>query len=139
MNGRLACGSMVLFFVFPKICTLCKFFRKKNGIFYPAGGDISRQTRDRLIHGSIDRFAFFAHFAAFVVQTPTHNESIRPYLLLQQTVQPGRNIDQFNPADRPQSRISLRNLFLPAHARLFRYCQVWIGNAQMLTVPGELE
>jgi hypothetical protein len=31
----------------------------------------SRQTRDRLLHVSIGRFAFFAHVAAFVVQTPT--------------------------------------------------------------------
>ncbi len=34
-------------------------------------GDIPRQTQERLIHGSIGRFALFAHFAAFVVQTPT--------------------------------------------------------------------
>jgi hypothetical protein len=34
-------------------------------------GDILRQTRDRRIHVSIGRFAVFAHFAAFVVQTPT--------------------------------------------------------------------
>jgi hypothetical protein len=27
--------------------------------------------RDRLIHGSIDRFAVFAHVVVFVVQTPT--------------------------------------------------------------------
>jgi len=27
--------------------------------------------RDRLIHGSIDRFAVFALFVLFVVQTPT--------------------------------------------------------------------
>jgi len=44
---------------------------KKIEIFHPAGGDIPRQTRDRLIHGSSGRFAVFAHVVAFVVQTPT--------------------------------------------------------------------
>jgi hypothetical protein len=34
-------------------------------------GDIPRQTQDRLIHGSIGRFAGFAHVVVFVVQTPT--------------------------------------------------------------------
>jgi hypothetical protein len=34
-------------------------------------GDTRYQTRDRLMQVSIDRFAVFAHFAAFVVQTPT--------------------------------------------------------------------
>ncbi len=46
-------------------------FVKKNGLFCPAGGNIPRQTRDRLLHVSIGRFAVFAHFAAFVVQTLT--------------------------------------------------------------------
>jgi hypothetical protein len=34
-------------------------------------GDIPRQTRDRLMHGSTSRFAVFAHVVAFVVQTST--------------------------------------------------------------------
>jgi hypothetical protein len=34
-------------------------------------GDICHQTRDRLMHGSIGRFAGFAHVVVFVVQTPT--------------------------------------------------------------------
>jgi hypothetical protein len=34
-------------------------------------GDISRQTRDRLIHGSTSRIVLFAHFVVFVVQPPT--------------------------------------------------------------------
>ena len=37
----------------------------------PAGGDIPRQTRDRLIHGSTSRFVRFAHVVVFVVQTAT--------------------------------------------------------------------
>jgi hypothetical protein len=37
----------------------------------PASGDIARQTRERLLHGSIGRFAGFAHVVVFVVQTPT--------------------------------------------------------------------
>jgi hypothetical protein len=35
------------------------------------GGDISCQTRDRLIQGSTSRFVPFAHFVLFVVQTPS--------------------------------------------------------------------
>jgi len=31
----------------------------------------SHQTRDRLMYVSIGRFAVFAHFVFFVVQTPT--------------------------------------------------------------------
>jgi len=54
-----------------KICTLCKFFGKKNEIFHPAGDDIRHQTRNRLMHGSIGRFAGFVHVVVFVVQTPT--------------------------------------------------------------------
>jgi hypothetical protein len=34
-------------------------------------GDILRKIRDCLIHGSIGRFAVFAHIVVFVVQTPT--------------------------------------------------------------------
>jgi len=44
---------------------------KENGIFRPAVGDIPRQMRERLIHGSTGSFAVFAHFVFFVVQTPT--------------------------------------------------------------------
>jgi len=40
-------------------------------IFRSAGGDNPRQTWDRLIPISIGRFAGFAHFVVFVVQTPT--------------------------------------------------------------------
>jgi len=29
------------------------------------------KTRDRLLHAGIGRFAVFAHFVVFVVQTPT--------------------------------------------------------------------
>jgi len=47
------------------------FFVKKGGFFRPAGGDIPHQTRDRLMHVSIGRFAVFAHFVVFVVQMPT--------------------------------------------------------------------
>jgi len=37
------------FFVFlQKICTKCKFFARKDGIFRPAGGDISFRGRDRV-------------------------------------------------------------------------------------------
>jgi hypothetical protein len=38
-------------------------------MFCHAGGDISRIWRERLLHGSIGRFAVFAHFMVFVVQT----------------------------------------------------------------------
>jgi hypothetical protein len=34
-------------------------------------GDIRHQTRNCLMHVSIGRFAGFAHFVVFVVQTPT--------------------------------------------------------------------
>ncbi len=72
MEARCACSSMVLFLSFSQnICTVGKCFVKKKGIFRPAGDDIPRQTRDRLIHGSTDRFAGFAHVVLFVVQTPT--------------------------------------------------------------------
>jgi hypothetical protein len=40
-------------------------------LFYPAGGDIPRKTRDCLIQGSSGRFAVFAHVVFFVVQTLT--------------------------------------------------------------------
>jgi len=48
-----------------------QIFCGKDGVFRPAGGDIRHQTRDRMIHGSIGRFAVFAHFVLFVVRTPT--------------------------------------------------------------------
>jgi hypothetical protein len=51
VNGRIACGSME-FSTLPEAITPAK---RGIGLY--------------LI--SIDRFAFFAHFAAFVVQTPT--------------------------------------------------------------------
>jgi hypothetical protein len=74
-----ACGSMVLFSFSQKCCTACKCFVKKmetSALPEPAlsvveWGDICHQTRDRLMHGSIGRFAGFAHVVVFVVQTPT--------------------------------------------------------------------
>jgi len=72
MKARFACGSMVLLlFFFTNIWPGEPNVREKNGLFRPAGGDIPRQTRDRLLHVSIGRFAVFAHFVVFVVQTPT--------------------------------------------------------------------
>jgi len=46
-------------------------FVKKHKIFRPAGGDIPRHMRDRLIHGSSGRLAVFAHVVLFVVKTLT--------------------------------------------------------------------
>jgi hypothetical protein len=48
-----------------------QIFVKKEGFFLAASGDIRHQIRDRLLHGSIGRFAGFAHVVVFVVQTPT--------------------------------------------------------------------
>jgi len=62
---------MVHSFSFPKKVHVVNFFRKKPGFFRPAGGNITRQTRDRLIHGRMGRFAGFAHVVLFVVQTST--------------------------------------------------------------------
>jgi len=62
---------MVHSFSFPKKIHKVNFFGKRTGFFCPADGDITRQTRDRLSHGSIGRFAVFAHVVFFVVQTPT--------------------------------------------------------------------
>jgi hypothetical protein len=57
---------------FSRTCgSLSHMFVKKNGLFRPAGGDIPRQMWDRRIHVSSGKFAGFAHFAAFVVPTPT--------------------------------------------------------------------
>jgi len=39
-------------------------------VLCPAGGDITRHMRHRLIHGSSGRFAVFAPVVVFVVQTP---------------------------------------------------------------------
>jgi len=46
-------------------------FVNKHVRFRPAGGDIRRHMRERLMHGRTARFAVFVHFAAFVVQTVT--------------------------------------------------------------------
>jgi hypothetical protein len=54
MAAGFACGSMVFFI-----------------LFHAAGGDIPRQTRDRLLRVSSGRFAGFVHVVVFVVQTPT--------------------------------------------------------------------
>jgi len=62
--------SWCYFFFFTKN-SRSEFFVKKNSTFRPAGGDTPRRMQDRLIHTSTGRFAVFAHFAAFVVQTRT--------------------------------------------------------------------
>ncbi len=49
----------------------CECFVNKKKEYHAAAGDIPRQTGDYLIHVSIGRFAFFARFVVFVVQTPT--------------------------------------------------------------------
>jgi len=46
-------------------------FVKQHVRFRPAGGDIPRHMRDRLIHGVTGSFAVFADFVLFVVQMPT--------------------------------------------------------------------
>ncbi len=83
MEARSACGNMVLFVSFSEkawcfrpaggdIPLRCSHFMVGTRFCASAeSGDIPRQTRERLIHGSIGRFALFAHFAAFAVQTPT--------------------------------------------------------------------
>jgi hypothetical protein len=49
MAARYACGSMVRFDLFSqKICIMCKFFVKKDGIFRPAGGRISCRVNNRV-------------------------------------------------------------------------------------------
>jgi len=42
-------------------------FCEKERLFRPVGGNIRHQIRDRLMHGSIGRFAVFAHVVVFVV------------------------------------------------------------------------
>jgi hypothetical protein len=72
MEARFACGSRVLFLSFAEKCgSVSHIFLQKDVQFRPTGGDIPRQTRDRLIHGSTSSFVIFAHFVVFVVQTPT--------------------------------------------------------------------
>jgi hypothetical protein len=58
------------FSLFKKIYNV-NFFEQRPGYFRPAGGDISRQTRDCRMQVSTGRFAGFAHVGLFVVQTPT--------------------------------------------------------------------
>jgi len=54
MEAGFACGSMVLFLSFSQKCgSVSHIFVKEDVQFCPAGGDISRQMWDRLIHGSI--------------------------------------------------------------------------------------
>jgi hypothetical protein len=49
-----------------------EFFCEKDLVFSALPEAISPvKTWDRLLHASIGRFAFFVHFAAFVVQTFT--------------------------------------------------------------------
>jgi hypothetical protein len=72
VNGRIACGSMVLFLSFSqKFGSASQIFVKKKRIFRAASGDIPCHMRDRRISLSSGRFAGFVHFVVFVVQTPT--------------------------------------------------------------------
>jgi hypothetical protein len=80
MNGRIACGSMVLFLSFSQKNSLCEFFcekdRESSTLPEPAlsvveWGDIPCHMRDRRISLSSGRFAGFVHVVVFVVQTPT--------------------------------------------------------------------
>jgi hypothetical protein len=49
MNGRIACGSMVLFLSFSQKCgSQTYIFVKKDAPFRPAGGDMSFRVRDRV-------------------------------------------------------------------------------------------
>jgi hypothetical protein len=45
VNGSIACGSMVLFYLFIKILHTVQNFYEKNGIFHPAGGEAGRSSR----------------------------------------------------------------------------------------------
>jgi hypothetical protein len=80
MEVRFACGSVVRSFSFSQNFARCaKFCEKDRGssaLPEPAlsvveWGDIPHNTQDRRIHAGIGRFAVFAHFVLFVVQTPT--------------------------------------------------------------------
>jgi hypothetical protein len=68
------------FYPFSQKNSQCEFFCEKDrvssALLEPAlsvveWGDIPHQTRERLLHGSIGRFAGFAHVVLFVVQTST--------------------------------------------------------------------
>jgi hypothetical protein len=49
VNGRIACGSMVLFLSFSqKFGSQSQIFVKKDVPFRPAGGDMSFRVRDRV-------------------------------------------------------------------------------------------
>jgi hypothetical protein len=49
MNGRIACGSMVLLLSFSRKCgSRSHIFVKKDVQFHPAGGDMSFRVRDRV-------------------------------------------------------------------------------------------
>jgi hypothetical protein len=80
MEVCFACGSMVLCLSCSQKNSRCEFFceqdREPSTLPEPAlsvveWGDIRHQTRNRLMHGSIGRFAGFAHVVVFVVQTST--------------------------------------------------------------------
>jgi hypothetical protein len=80
MKARFACGSMGHVFSVAQKNSQSEFFcatdRDSSAPPEPAlsvveWGDIPRHTRDRRLHGSIGRFAGFAHVVVFVVQTPT--------------------------------------------------------------------
>jgi hypothetical protein len=80
MNGRIACGSMVLFLSFSQKNSQSEFFcekdRESSTLPEPAlsvveWGDIPCHMRDRRISLSSGRFAGFVHVVVFVVQTPT--------------------------------------------------------------------
>jgi hypothetical protein len=73
-------AAWYVFFFFTNILHVVQNVREKDmgssALPVPAlsvveWGDIPRQTRERLIHGSIGCFTCFAHFVVFVVQTPT--------------------------------------------------------------------
>jgi hypothetical protein len=48
VEARLACGSMVLFYLFHKKIHTVNFFVKKNGIFRPAGGEMLCRVSERV-------------------------------------------------------------------------------------------
>ncbi len=58
VEARFACGSMVHVDLFSqKICTVCKFFVKKDRIFRPAGGGISCRINDRVTRVNYTSYA----------------------------------------------------------------------------------
>jgi len=117
-----ACGSMLLVFSFAQnICTTCKCFVQKHGVFHPAGGEISFLVRDRVTPVSYTRYAVCIQIRHVLPQRQSSPAAAWYFFIFFPNIWPSEP----NVREKAWSLPPCRRRYPPSHAGSSDTCQHW--------------